>query len=87
MDIDLLVALNFIFSIIILIIGYWAFRKIQDPLPLYIGISFGLFGISHLAILMGYKSQELSLIVIRTLAYLLIIFALYKTATRYSKSK
>jgi len=46
---------------------------------LYIGVAFGLFGISHLVSLVGLGAALTDmLLIIRTLAYLVFIFALYK---------
>ena len=77
---DPVYATNLLFCIIIVALSYWAYRKKENASPLYIGAAFGLFGISHLAVLLGYKSSEIVLIIIRTLAYLIVIFALYKVA-------
>lgn len=79
---DILVALNLLFCIIIVIFGYWGYQKNKNPLPLYIAISFGLFGVSHFFTLLGYSKgvMETLLIVIRSLAYILVIYALYSYA-------
>jgi hypothetical protein len=70
---------NLVLCIIIVVLGYWGFKKSGDSIPLYIGIAFGLFGISHLSILLGLKDTlETPLIVVRLLAYVVVIFALYK---------
>lgn len=69
--------INFIFCMIILVIGYLGFRKLESPLLLYIGIAFGLFGVSHLAQLAGYPSGAVALIIIRIIAYLLVIFGIF----------
>lgn len=74
-----ILTVNFIFCMIILVMGYWGFRKFENPLLFYIGLSFGLFGVSHLAQLTGYPSNTLVLILIRSIAYLLVIFALFNT--------
>ncbi|HNR26291.1 MAG TPA: hypothetical protein PKI66_06235 [Methanobacteriaceae archaeon] len=79
---DPLTSLNFIFCIIILIMGYWGFRKYEEPLLFYIGMAFGLFGVSHLALISGYPSNLWVLILIRTVAYLLVIFALFQAIRR-----
>ena len=56
----------------------WRSKK---DFPLYVGIAFGLFGLSHLATLLGLKAAlSTILIVIRTIAYLLVAFTLYKFA-------
>jgi hypothetical protein len=50
------------------------------------GTAFGLFGLSHLEILLGLSATlNVLLIVIRTLAYLLVAYALFLAV--YSKSK
>jgi hypothetical protein len=78
MDLDPIYIVNLVLCIIILILGYLTYRKSKEFMPIYIGIGFTLFGISHLATILGLKEMLSDvLIVIRTLGYLLVIFALY----------
>jgi len=78
---DPMITLNLVLCIIILALGIVGFRRSGQAFPLYIGVAFGLFGISHLATLLGLKdSLEGVLIAVRTLAYLLVAFALYRVA-------
>lgn len=80
---DPIYVVNLVLCIIILALGYWGYKKSGDSVPLYIGIAFGLFGLSHLSILLGLKETlEYVLIAIRTIAYLIVIFALYKVASK-----
>ena len=81
---DPIYTLNLVLCIAIVTLGYWGCKKKEDKVPLYIGTAFGLFGISHLATLLGLKETLTDiLITIRTLAYLTVAFALYKsTKTR-----
>jgi uncharacterized membrane protein (UPF0136 family) len=80
---DPITAVNLVLSVIILVLGYWGYKKSNDKVPLYIGIAFGLFGISHLATLLDFKqSLESVLIIIRTLAYLTVIYAVYTIALK-----
>ncbi|MBU7013451.1 MAG: hypothetical protein HXS52_13135 [Theionarchaea archaeon] len=80
---DPLYVVNLVLCIIIVALGYWGSKKSGDSVPLYIGIAFGLFGISHLSILLGLKDTlETPLIIVRLLAYLVVIFALYKVAKK-----
>jgi hypothetical protein len=75
---DPIIFFNLLLCIIILLLGYIIFKKSGEKLPLYVGIAFGLFGVSHAASLAGFKvSLTLPLIVIRASAYLLVIYALY----------
>jgi hypothetical protein len=75
---DPIIFINLILCIIILVLGFLIFKKSGEKLPLYVGVAFGLFGVSHAATLAGLKVPlTLPLIVIRTLAYLLVIYALF----------
>lgn len=70
---------NFVLCIIILALGIWAYVKKKDDVPLYIGIAFGLFAVSHLMTLLGLAAGlTVLLIAIRLIAYLLVVFALYR---------
>ncbi|EKQ54677.1 MAG: hypothetical protein B655_0670 [Methanobacterium sp. Maddingley MBC34] len=77
---DPVTILNLIFCIIIVCLGYWEYHKKESLIALYIAITFGLFGIAHLAIILGVKSSDIFILGIRSIAYLVIIYALYKTA-------
>ncbi len=78
---DPITAVNLVLSVIILVLGYWGYKKSNNKVPLYVGIAFGLFGISHLATLFGFtQSLQSVLIIIRTLAYLTVIYAVYTVA-------
>lgn len=75
---DPILFVNLVLCIGIVLLGILCYRKSHEPLPLYIAAAFGLFGISHAATLLGFKVPlTLPLIVIRTLAYLLVIYALW----------
>jgi len=81
MDLDPIYLTNFILCVIILVLGIIGYKKRGDKTPLYIGIAFGLFGVSHLLTLVGLKETSTTfLIVIRTIAYLSVAFALYWVA-------
>lgn len=77
---DPVTILNLVFCIIIVMLGCWEYNKKKSLIALYIAITFGLFGIAHLAIILGMKSSDIFIMVIRSIAYLVIIYALYKTA-------
>jgi len=69
---------NLLLCIVIVVLGCLCYRKSGEDLPLFIGAAFGLFGISHIATLAGLApALELPLILVRTLAYVLVIVALY----------
>jgi uncharacterized membrane protein (UPF0136 family) len=78
---DPIYAVNLILCIATLILGVAGYRRSRSVVPLYIGIAFGLFGLSHLATLLGLKDAlELVLVVVRAVAYLIVAFALYPVA-------
>lgn len=78
---DPITIVNLILCIVILIFGVIAYNRTKSSFPLYVGIAFALFGVSHLATILGLKDAlTVPLIVIRTLAYLLVVVALYLMA-------
>jgi hypothetical protein len=80
---DTITLVNLILCIAIVVLGCVGFRKTKDKWPLYIAISFGLFGLSHLLTLLGLKDTlEAFLIGIRTVAYLLVLYTVYRVAFR-----
>ncbi len=74
---------NLILCIVIVVLGIVGFKKSGDVTPLFVGIAFGLFGLSHLTTLLGLKETlTVVLLVVRTIAYLLVAFTLYGIAFR-----
>jgi hypothetical protein len=85
--IDPVTILNLIFCIIIVCLGCWEYLRKESLIALYIAITFGLFGIAHLGIILGVKSSNIFILTIRSIAYLVIIYALYKTALGHWNKK
>ena len=78
---NIIYVINLVLCVVIFIFGLMGWRRSGKVLPLYIGIAFGLFGLSHLATILGQAAQlEVLLIAIRTLAYLIVLYAVYKVA-------
>ena len=78
---DPIYLINLILCIIIVFFGYLGFKKAKETWPLYIATSFGLFGLSHLLTLLGLREALTGfLIAIRTIAYLLVAYTLYRVA-------
>ena len=75
---DVVTVVNFVLAVVIFILGVALFGRKKSSLALYIGIAFGLYAVSHLVTLLGLAaSLEIPLIVVRTLGYLIVIFALF----------
>ncbi len=78
---DTITLVNLILCATIVVFGCVAFRKAKERWPLYIAITFGLYGISHVLTLLGLQDAlEVLVIAIRTIAYLLVIYTLYLVA-------
>ena len=76
---DPLIFVNFILCSIILALGYATYWRSGDEKAIYIGMAFGIFAVSHLAMLLGLNEPLVPfLIFIRTIAYILVVIALYK---------
>ena len=78
---NIIYVINLILCVVIFIFGLMGWRRSGKILPLYIAIAFGLFGLSHLATVLGLAAQmEVTLIIIRLAAYLIVVYAVYKVA-------
>jgi hypothetical protein len=74
---DPLTFVNLILCIFIVVLGLIVYWKETSTLALSLAVAFGIFGISHLANLLGYSEMLLgALMWIRSLAYLIIILVL-----------
>jgi hypothetical protein len=68
---------NTVLCIIIVILGFLAYNKNHKMPALLIGLSFGIFGLSHIVAILGFEKSLMNiLIAIRSVAYLFVIFAL-----------
>ena len=80
---DGLAILYLVFCFIICGFGIWVYSKKKDDVPLYTGIAFGLFGIDRLITFLELASGLNILgIVLRIVAYLLVLFALYRALVK-----
>lgn len=78
---DPIYIVNLVLCVVILAFGLIGWRRSGKRFPLYIGVAFSLFGLSHLATILGLREAlATALIVVRTLAYLLVVFTLYQVA-------
>ena len=83
---DTMTFINLILCIVILIFGILGYQRSKSRVVLYVGVAFGLFGLSHLATLLGLKeSLNTIMIIVRTAAYLLVAYALYLAAFQGKK--
>jgi len=74
----LLNVVNIALCIVIVILGYLAYKKNKTVPALFIGIAFGIFGLSHILTVVGLGTSLMNfLIAIRTVAYLAVVLALF----------
>lgn len=75
---DPVVLINLILSVVILLLGYLVYRKRGTTGALFIGIAFGMFGLSHLNTLLGLTLfPEFTFALLRICGYLFVAAALY----------
>jgi hypothetical protein len=78
---NIVYVINLVLCVVIFVFGLMGWSRSKKVFPLYIGIAFGLFGLSHLATILGQAAQlEVPLIIIRLAAYLIVLYAVYKVA-------
>ena len=69
--------INVLLCVIILILGYLGYAKTKDKVSLYIGIAFGIFGISHFIIMVAPLGTFGLVLALRLAAYFTVMFCLY----------
>ena len=80
---DTQTAIDLFLCVAIVAIGFMAWHRTRSSVILLVACAFGLFGISHLASLLGLTGQfNTPLIVIRVAAYLLVTCAVLLEAYR-----
>ena len=71
--------MNLVLCVVVVALAIVAYTSKKSKIALYIGIAFALYGVSHLMTLIGLATSLADVfLVVRTLGYLVIIFALYK---------
>jgi hypothetical protein len=77
LNLDPVIIVNFLLTLIILVLGIVEYRKSRNTTVLLIGAAFGLFALSHLLTLLGYAAMlDWFIIIIRIIAYLIVIYAI-----------
>lgn len=81
---DLITLVNFVLATAIFALGFWGYRKSGRLTEALVGTAFGLFALTHLLVLLGTSSTQLLILVIRIVAYLIVMFAMLRVATGYT---
>ena len=81
MSFDPITTLNLILALAVFVMGFVAFRKTKDLVPLCISIAFGLFALSHIITLSGMGDALLiPSVIFRVIAYASSLYAVYTMA-------
>ena len=78
MAFDITTTINLCFDLIIVVLGLLAFKRKQYVLALYVALGFAMFALSYVEVMIGLSSSNISVIFIRILGYIVIIYALLK---------
>jgi PAS domain S-box-containing protein len=77
-SIDLTVLINLVLSITVVAISIWGYSRIGKPTPLYFGMAYVLFALSHFVTLIGMNQvHATALIMLRTAGYILVAVGLF----------
>jgi len=77
-----IVVLNLVLCVVILLLGYLVYRKRDITSALFIGIAFGIFGLSHLnTLFIPPLFPEVTFALLRICGYLIVAAALYLLLT------
>ncbi len=77
-SVDLTVLTNLVLSITVVAISIWGYSRIGKPTPLYFGMAYVLFALSHFITLIGMNQFFTTpLILLRTAGYILVAVGLF----------
>jgi PAS domain S-box-containing protein len=77
-SVDLTVLTNLVLSITVVAISIWGYSRIGKPTPLYFGMAYVLFALSHFITLTGMNQvHATALILMRTAGYILVAVGLF----------
>ena len=75
---DPVVLTNLVLSLIVLILGIWAYAAAKSRSGLYVGIAFGLFAVTHLLSMLGLAAMlSMLIIIVRIIAYVIVMYSIY----------
>ena len=74
--------------IVIFLLGLWAYKETQNQSPLFIAIAFAIFTLIFLLNQLSFSSVIMGItILMRIIAYLMILYAVYNIGISYAKKK
>ena len=82
--VDLIPLVNFVLATAIFALGLWGYRKSGRATEAIVGAAFGLFAFTHLLVLLGISRTELLILVLRIIAYLVVMYAMLRVASGHT---
>lgn len=81
---DLIPLVNLVLATSIFVLGLWGYRKSGRETEALVGVAFGLFAFTHLLVVLGTSSTELLILIVRIVAYLVVMYAMLRVATGHT---
>ncbi|HIH02678.1 MAG TPA: hypothetical protein HA263_02105 [Methanoregulaceae archaeon] len=81
---DLIPLVNFVLATAIFALGLWGYRRSGRQTEALVGVAFGLFAITHLLTLLGISSTELLILIVRIIAYVVVMYAMFRVAAGHT---
>ncbi|MEN6342269.1 MAG: hypothetical protein ABFC89_06875 [Methanospirillum sp.] len=75
---------NFVLATAIFALGLWGYHKSGRLTEALVGVAFGLFAITHFLVLIGTSTTDLPILVIRIVAYLIVMYAMLRVAAGHT---
>jgi hypothetical protein len=75
---------NFVLATAIFALGLWGYHKSGRKTEALIGVAFGLFAFTHLLVILGTSSTGLLILLVRIVAYLVVMYAMLRVATGHT---
>jgi hypothetical protein len=75
---------NLVLATSIFVLGLWGYHKSGRKTEALVGVAFGLFAFTHLLVVLGTSSTELLILVVRIVAYLIVVYAMLLVATGHT---
>ncbi len=82
--VDQITLVNFVLATAIFVLGLWGYRRSGRKTEAIVGAAFGLFAFTHLLVLLGTSRTELLILVVRVVAYLVVMYAMLRVASGHT---
>jgi hypothetical protein len=81
---DLITLVNFVLATAIFALWLGGYRKSGRKTEAIVGAAFGLFAFTHFLVLLGISRTELLILVLRIVAYVVVMYAMLRVAAGHT---